>query len=328
MPNRISVALLVTATLLVAACGSGSGALSFNNAPAGLTVRLTDAPVDDALEVVVVFTGIELQPAGGGAPIAVSFSTPKSINVLQLQNGTTTNLVEGANVPVGQYSWLRLLISADQNLQGGSYIRLKDGRQFALFIPSGSESGLKLVRGFSVAQGNITRLVVDFDLRKSIVAPPGQLPNWFLKPVLRVVDELQVGTLAGTVNLATLATALGTTESACKPGIYVYSGTGVTPDDMDGNNADGIDPLVYLPLIPAAGASTATYNVPFLEAGAYTVATTCNFDVDASPAVSEYDPTAQAPAPGATPPAGYQTMKFRSKNATVNSAVTTTVDFP
>jgi hypothetical protein len=97
---------------------------------------------------------------------------------------------------------------------------------------------------------------------------------------------------------------------------------------MDGNNADGIDPLVYLPLIPAVGASTATYNVPFLEAGAYTVATTCNFDVDASPAVSEYDPTAQAPAPGATPPAGYQTMKFRSKNATVNSAVTTTVDFP
>ncbi|NBW88353.1 MAG: DUF4382 domain-containing protein, partial [Gammaproteobacteria bacterium] len=235
MPNRISVALLVTATLLVAACGSGSGTLSFNNAPAGLTVRLTDAPVDDALEVVVVFTGIELQPAGGGAPIAVSFSTPKSINVLQLQNGTTTNLVEGANVPVGQYSWLRLLISADQNLQGGSYIRLKDGRQFALFIPSGSESGLKLVRGFSVAQGNITRLVVDFDLRKSIVAPPGQLPNWFLKPVLRVVDELQVGTLAGTVNLATLATTLGTTESACKPGIYVYSGMGVTPDDMDGN---------------------------------------------------------------------------------------------
>jgi hypothetical protein len=62
-------------------------------------------------------------------------------------------------------------------------------------------------------------------------------------------------------------------------------------DDMDGKASDGADPIVYFPITPAAGGSTASYSIPLLEVGAYMLAGTCQFDVDADPSVSEYDPT-------------------------------------
>jgi len=95
---------------------------------------------------------------------------------------------------------------------------LRDGRQFPLYIPSGAETGLKLSKPFVVAQRATTRLMIDFDLRKSVVAPPGQSPNWILKPSLRLVDLLEVGALKGTVDIAALALAQQTTVANCKPG--------------------------------------------------------------------------------------------------------------
>lgn len=315
---RSTTILLTILTLTLAGCRFDSGGSSSDgNGFGSLTVKLTDAPVDDALEVVVVFTGIELQPESGGPVVSVNFTTPKSIDLLQYQNGNTTNLVEGTSVPAGRYLWIRLLLRAEQNLQSGSYIRLRDGRQFPLYIPSGSETGLKLVRNFNVAQGAVTRLLIDFDLRKSVVAPPGQQPNWFLKPALRLIDELQVGTLSGSVDITALSSALGVTTQNCKPGLYTFIGGNVTPDDMDGSATDGPDPLVYFPLTPAAGGTTANYSIPLLEAGTYTVAATCQFDVDVDPSVSEYDPAAATP-----------TMKFVRRNATVTGGATTSVNLP
>jgi hypothetical protein len=209
-PLRFRNVLLTTLTLLVvAACSSGSDDDSSTPiAPNSgfLTVALTDAPVDDAAEVIVVFTGIELQ-RGPASTINIDFDTPRSIDLLSFREGRTTNLVEGTQVLPGNYEWIRLKIRAEQNIQDGSRIRLRDGRQFPLYIPSGLESGLKLNRPFVVAQGATTRLLIDFDLRKSIVAPPGQGQNWILRPALRLVDQLEIGNLTGTVDVASLPAA-------------------------------------------------------------------------------------------------------------------------
>jgi Domain of unknown function (DUF4382) len=315
--------LLALALLALAACSSGNDDRSSNIAPDSgfLTVALTDAPVDDALEVIVVFTGIELQ-RGAASSINIDFDTPRSIDLLSFRDGKTTNLVEGTSVLPGDYEWIRLKIRAEENLQNGSRIRLRDGRQFPLYIPSGLESGLKLNRRFRVAQGATTRLLIDFDLRKSVIAPPGQGSNWILRPSLRLVDQLEVGNLTGTVDIAGLATAQQLTSSQCRAGLYVYRGLDITPDDMDGDPADGVDPIAYLPLSPTAPATTVNYTVHFLEAGDYTVAATCQFDVDADPSRSEYDPTATV-APGTLP-----SMRFLRKNARILTGTTTRTDFP
>jgi hypothetical protein len=305
MHRRLSFALSVAVLMaggLVACSGDSNDNSPVAQRTGGLTIGLTDAPVDDAAEVVVVFTGMELQRVNGDR-VTLMLPSPRSIDLLQLSDGRTTNLVENLQVEAGEYEWMRLMITAEQNLQSGSYIKLKDGRQFPLYIPSGSETGLKLQRRFTVALGNITRLMVDFDLRKSVVAPPGQAPNWILRPSLRLFDDLQVGRITGSVDLTALAAAQGMTLA-------------------------GADPVTYRGLPNDGVATTVGYTLHFVEAGAYTVAATCNYDVDASPSVSEYDPTATPPAAGQPPPPGFQTMKWSRKAANVASGQAATVNLP
>lgn len=323
-PGILFGAVCMVLLLASAGCsdGSSNGANSTSIAPDNgfVTLGITDAPVDDAAEVVVVVTGVELQ-RGPESTITINFDTPKRIDLLRYRDGASFNLLDNQAVLPGDYQWLRLRITAEQNLQSGSYIKLRDGRQFPLYIPSGAETGLKLSKPFVVAQRVTTRLMIDFDLRKSVVAPPGQSPNWILKPSLRLVDLLEVGALKGTVDIAALALAQQTTVANCKPGVYVYEGSSVTPDDMDGVATDGVDPLIYQPLTPAAPGAPVNYSFQFLAAGDYTVAATCQADVDADPTRSEYDPTATVP-PGGTP-----AMKFTVKSARILKDSTTTVDF-
>ncbi len=319
-----TLAALVLGIVTQAGCGgsdSGSGSVS---------VKLTDAPVDGASSVVVVFTGLELHRSDGTL-VTLDFGTTngqantKSIDLIKLQNGVTGALTDGAAVPAGDYDWMRLKVLADKNSQGESYITLLSGGQYPLYIPSGAETGLKLVRPFTVAQGSTTRLVIDFDLRKSVTAPPGQDSNYVLKPALRLMDELQVGKVTANVDLAALTSAQlgsGVTVSSCKAGLYLFSGAAAVPDDEDGDTTDGADPIVFMPVVYDVVNTSVPVTIPFIEVGSYTVAATCNFDVD-SPDSNDYVPSATAGQPG------YQTMKWTTVgNVSVTANNTTTIALP
>jgi hypothetical protein len=322
MITSIRTAAVVGCLATLAACGGSSGGEGAGTG--SLTLRIGDAPVDGASEVVVVFTGVALHGPRGTREI--EFPEPREIDLLAYQNGATVDLLDGVEVDAGEYDWMRLEVIAEQNRSDGSYILFDTGEQYPLYVPSGSETGLKLNRPFTVAAGGITRLVADFDLRKSIIEPPGQSPNYVLKPVLRLMDELEVGSIAGEVDLAALAVAqLGTDAGAedCAGGVYLFAGADAVPDDADGDAADAGDPLVYQPLEFDGLNAVVPYQVAFVEAGAYTVAATCHFDVDASSESSEYDPGAASGEPG------FGTMAWTGNGEViVETDATTTVNLP
>jgi len=324
MNGRFRFGLLATGILLLSACGSGGSGGNSQAATGQLSLRIGDAPVDGASEVVIVFTGVELH--SGSGTTSIDFAAPRQIDLLAYQNGATVNLLDGATVAAGDYQWMRLKVIAERNRSDGSFIHFEDGTQYPLFIPSGSETGLKINRPFRVAVGGITRLVADFDLRKSIIAPPGLDPNYLLKPVLRLVDELQVGTIAGSVDLGALATqqlGAGATAADCAGGVYLFAGAAVPPDDLDGLADDGADPIIVQPLAFDGVNAVVPFSFAFVEAGTYTVAVTCDIDVDASPEVSEYDPAATDGQPG------FQTMHWTTADAVdVMANQTTTVALP
>ena len=323
MNISIRTAVAIGCLAVLAACGGGSG--SGEGASTGsLTLRIGDAPVDGAREVVVVFTGVALHGPGGTRNI--EFPEPREIDLLAYQNGATVDLLDRVEVEAGEYDWMRLEVIAEQNRNDGSYILFESGQQFPLYVPSGSQSGLKLNRPFTIAAGGITRLVADFDLRKSIIQPPGQSPNYLLKPVLRLMDELEVGSIAGEVDLAVLATALlepGSGPEDCAGGLYLFAGADAPPDDADGDASDGIGPVLFQPLEFDGLNSVVPYQIAFVETGDYTVAATCHFDVDASPESSEYDPGA------ASGEAGFETMTWTTQGqVVVEPDVTTAVNLP
>src|SRR5690606_22526037 len=104
--------------------------------------------------------------------------------------------------------------------------------------------GLKLVRGFTVPAGGVADFTLDFDLRKSVHDPASEPGNasgdYILRPVLRIVDNTQVGRISGTV-AGSLITA------GCDPVVYVFAGAEVTPDDVDALETD-VDPVTAAPV--------------------------------------------------------------------------------
>jgi hypothetical protein len=292
--------VVALSTMLLAACGgSGGGGTASVSGSGSLNLGVTDAPVDGASAVVVKFMAVQLKPENGDV-VTIALSPAKSIDLLALAGGTSAALLEDHTVAAGKYEWIRLLIEAEEN-QVSSYIDLQTGARYPLFVPSGSETGLKLVRGFTVAVGGANNFTIDFDLRKSVVAPPGQAPNYFLKPALRLVDNLQVGRIAGVV-----ASALVT--EGCTPFVYAYAGADVMPDDLDAALAPDVDPLISVPVELDAASGEYRYRISFLEAGPYTLSFTCDGGQDT--------------------PEGNELLVFMGVfNATVVASQTTTVPF-
>jgi hypothetical protein len=260
------------ATLLagftLAGCG-GDGATST------LHLNLTDAPVTGATTVWVQFTGVEVKPVGGPA-VSFEFSPARGFDLLTLQNGNAATLLPDATVPAGEYEWVRLMVDPTPD---SSYVVDATG-QHGLRIPSGMQTGLKLIRGFTMPAGGRADFTIDFLLDKSIIAPPGQSPNYQMKPVLRMTDNVEAGTLAGSFAAPTLAAIPACAGKA--PTVYLYEGTAVAPDDIF-NPADGsadtaptVDPLVTTTATLVSGVYT--YKIAFLQTGTYTAAFTCNND--------------------------------------------------
>lgn len=324
------LAVAIGATLL-AACGSGGG--GGGDRTGTLTVGITDAAVEYADAVVVQFTGVELKPRSGAA-FSIDFA-PRSLDLLALQGMDRALLLDGVTVPAGDYEWMRLKVNADPAVGGDSFVRLEQGgEECEMRIPSGDETGLKLMRGFTVGVGSITDFTIDFDLRKSVVAPPGQrMPMagcggqvFMLKPALRLVDNLQVGAITGAVDPNLVAAECGLPTDPPYPGnVYLFGpvpvGEAVVPDDDDGieNDPNGADAITAAIVNP----DTFGYTIGFVPAGNYVVAYTCDLDDPAVDASVVPEPPAIGETVEFTPPTGTPVTVVSGPATEVNFVVPT-----
>lgn len=260
----VSVAALAAA---ISACGGGG---SDSDSTGTLSLGLTDAAVDSVQEVNITVTGVELQPADGER-ISFAVDNPENlenINLLSLQNGAVEALLAGQELPAGDYEWIRLKLG-----DASTFSVIDDnGGTNGLFIPSGASRGLQ-TSGFTVPAGGTASFTIDFDVRKSLLEPSGLGGDYLLKPILRLVDNTQVGKISGSIDptlLANACSAAGSNTSVYAGAVYVHAGHEVTPDDLGSAN----EPVVAVPV----DTSTYEYQASFIEAGNYTVSYTCELD--------------------------------------------------
>ena len=264
--------VLLSSALAAAACG-GSGSPA--DGEGFLALGITDAPVDDVLEVNVQFTGVTLKPQSGDE-IEIVFDTPKDIDLLSLTDGTTAEVLPSTALPAGRYNWVRLAVNAEFDSVFDSYAVLPTG-QVELRVPSGSQNGLKLVSGFNVLANGTTNLVIDWDLRKALSNPAGQ-PGLHLRPALRITDLAEFGTLAGVVDAALINAAECSNDVAADTGnaVYVHEGLAVTPGDID----DALAAPFATATVQQNQGGAYEYRVSFLPPGNYTAAFTCQASDD------------------------------------------------
>lgn len=249
----------------------GCGGSGSSNSNGSLNVGITDAPVDSASAVVVTFSSISVKPSEGEA-LVFELETPMSINLLDYQGDERVLLLDGENLPAGNYVWMRLGI-----VEGDSYIEV-DGLQHNLEIPSGAQSGLKMNRSFTIASGGLTDFTIDFDLKKSVHKEGNG--DYKLRPTLRITNNMEIGHITGTVADSLII------DTACENNgdnndvgnsVYVFEGLDQIPQDIQGIAGD---PIAAANVMYNAESEQYEFTVGYIPAGDYTVAFTCDGSVD------------------------------------------------
>ncbi|MDH5391904.1 MAG: DUF4382 domain-containing protein [Gammaproteobacteria bacterium] len=237
-------------------------------ADADLTLSITDAASDNATEIWVQFTAVEIKPSGGPS-IEHIFDAPMNIDLLSLQGSLSQDFFNNVDVPSGSYNWVRLVVKAEAGVRD-TYIVMSDGSEHELSIPSGSQSGLQINNAFELDANTSTAMTIDFDLRRSVVEANGA---YHLKPVLRMVNNSQSASISGTIDTAL---TLGADCSDANPdsgnAVYIYTGSDAQLDDISHQSAPFTTALI--------DTNTGNYEVGFLPPGDYTVAFTCMADLD------------------------------------------------
>jgi hypothetical protein len=273
MKNIINIILVSLSAVLLSACGGSGG----GNGVGTLNIAVTDASVDSVTEVWVQFDAVTLKPANGPQQY-YQYDTPKNINLKALTNGKFELLLD-EQVPAGEYIWIKLDVNAEDNIHD-SYVVEDGGAVIELRIPP---DRLKLGNHFTVITGGTTAFVIDWNLRMGLTNPVGQ-PGYILQPSLRITDMTEYGNIAGSVDPALLPPTNTSCTSDMNTGagnvVYVYEGFDVIPDDIDNITPD---PLTTADVRLNIDSGKQEYIAPFLAPGEYTVAFTCQGDMDTMP---------------------------------------------
>lgn len=289
-----AIKLLVISALafLLTACGGGGGGGS-SSVAGGLSLSITDAPVNDAdiAEVWVRFTEVIVHPADGSGDIRHTVedaSDPndvkpyRDIELKSLVGGKTTLLGE-IPLDAGDYEWVRLVIDPAH-----THIVETSGGDYLVKCPSCTQSGFKLNRSFTIDNTGWIDFTIDFDLRKSITLSQPNKPradgHYILRPTLRILDTaLASSYIHGIVTDLRTEQVNPATPDGCW--VYVYGGdaASITPDDIcldpDTSICPPSDrPLLETPVQFDTASGDYLYNTGFIYPGLYTVALVCEAD--------------------------------------------------
>lgn len=283
---------LLAGLLAIAGCNSSS-----DNATATGTASflVTDAPVDNVTEVFVTFDRIDLSPQGGQIQ-SFELEEPRRIDLLTLQGGNAAPLIEDLELPAGEYNFIRLFVVG--GAPESQVTEADPGGVFDLFIPGNqppsanpNQRFLQLSSPFVIPAGGHADFTIDVELRKALVQPSAG-DFYMLRPSLRLVDNSEVGMLAGIVADSLVLDAENCTnnpETDTGSAVYVYTGFDALPGDVfvdeDGEEQTRTDgamhPLTLANVLQDPETGEYEYTVGFLPAGDYTVAFTCQASDDA-----------------------------------------------
>lgn len=255
------IGLLALTLMSCGSSGSGSSADS-----GSLSVSLSDAPASEYKAVYVTIAEIQVHKADEAEGTWQTVLTPNATyNLLDLINGKTASLGV-ADLATGSYTQMRLILAdtpdSNTNILGDShpyanYLITSADEAIQLKVPSGFQTGIKLVHTFDIVSGRTVGLVLDFDAGRSVVKA-GNSTKWLLKPTVKIIDTLNNATLTGNVTDGSAALA-GVTVSA-----QIYNASAATEVEKVITEASAItdvngDYLMYLP--------PGTYNIVVVADG-------------------------------------------------------------
>ena len=218
MHRRISQYISIAAiAMFLTVCGLAACSDSANPTETGtLRVLLMDAPtpLQDVDSLMVVFDEVLVHRSSGAEPsddgwfVVLSDTLPveeRTFDLMQLVNGVFATLGD-VELDAGRYTQIRIMLESARVVV--------DGVSHEVTIPSGFQTGIKLVGGFTIEPNVITEIAADFDVARSLHESPPGSGNYILRPTIRLVQTTLSGSISGSVLPVGIGAALFALEPA------------------------------------------------------------------------------------------------------------------
>jgi len=254
--NLVKYGLTFLLIIPLISCSSGG-----DGGTGTLGIGLTDTPGDyDHVFVTIKEVQVKKGLNNGESGWIKGFEVNETFDLLELQNGVIADLGL-TELEAGKYNQLRLILSSEPQgdhpfanyvvIQGefpeeytigqeqGEYYTTEE-----LIVPSGLQTGIKIVQGFTIEVGGSTELTLDFDAEKSIVQA-GNNTKWLLKPTIKVLETV-------TYSVSGVVDTIEGDSSVPLNGATVSAQTGA-PNEIRGTETAVIDGIegaykIYLPI--------------------------------------------------------------------------------
>lgn len=285
--HREKLMVLMTVAAFVYGCGSGSsgGTMQADTSPptsttGNVSISLTDGPWEDAMEMVLHVTGIEMGHSDGRVVAIELNGGPISIDMMQLQNGESHLLADNVEVPVGHYDWMRLMIDPGQS----HFDLASTGGHHNMHMGGDATEGLEVHHPFEIVHSVHGQFMLDFDMRRGVQHHGNGMMGgeYRLHSAMRLIDMAESGGLMGVVH----PSMIDVNHPACDdaPGgnwAYLYHGDVMEPDDIAVTDSDGlIGPIAADRIELDNMTGEHRYHFGYLEPGHYRIAVTCSSEWD------------------------------------------------
>lgn len=194
--------LCILGIFFLAACGGGDSSSSMGT----LKTSLTDSSTEEYRAIYVTVDRVDVNPDNGDWE---TVATPGgTYDLLSLVNGVREEL--GISfLDSGHYNQMRLILGTTPEAQGqnilnqlhpfANYLIDQSDNTLELKVPSGFNTGVKIVHGFDISENQTTELILDFDAMKSVVKA-GASGKHLLKPTIKVLKTLDSALVSGHVS--------------------------------------------------------------------------------------------------------------------------------
>ena len=229
---------------------------------ASTTIKITDAPIDDAGITGAFVTIADIKLDGQ----SVQGFTRTTVDIAAYQNGSTKTL-GNFNLAGKTYSSITFVLDFDTDAFGnapGCFVLNNAGIKHKL---QSTSNVITASKNFTLVNNVSNSIIADFDLRKMITHQSGSPADQYdfvtaaeLQSSIRLVVENKTGTLSGTLTDAV--------SGSGKVIVYAYKkGTFVRNQEIQGQGASNIEfkNAVSSAMVNGSG----NYQLHFLESGEY-----------------------------------------------------------
>lgn len=217
-------------------------------------VTITDAPIDDANVKAAFITVADVKVDGQ----SLQGFQKTTIEISSLTNGNTQTLGD-LDLSSGSKSNIVLVLANDTDASGNTpanYIVTADNETKALAMAAGE---ISINDSFDVEETMDNKLVLDFDLRKAIVADGDAgykfVSNSELSNSVRAVNANNAGTISGSVS----------GDNSAKTVVYAYKKGSFNESDAQ-PNANGVQ---FANAVSSSLVSGNNFGLHFMESGDY-----------------------------------------------------------